>query len=147
VLVIGLPLQLLLEPFLNHKINFTKMKPLLDQFQGWYKDKYCSFAAYYMVCQFIIIVMIIAIPSNNDLFMFFLNYFSIIAIVVVATILKPYNHNLLNIFDGLILQLLVLATLTLLADSVSQQLSTATIIIILPLNGTDLLCRTFRLRL
>ena len=49
VIVIGLPLLLLLEPFLNHKINFTRMKPLLDQFQGCYKDKYRCFAAYYMI--------------------------------------------------------------------------------------------------
>ena len=38
-IVIGLPLLLILEPFLNHKINFIKIKPLLDQFQGSYKDK------------------------------------------------------------------------------------------------------------
>jgi len=49
--------------------------------------------------------------------------------------LKPYDHKILNIFDGLILQLVVLATLIPLADSVSQKLSTATItiVIILPL--------------
>ena len=48
--VIGLPFLLLLEPFINHKINFTKIKPILDQFQGCYKDKYRCFAAYYMIC-------------------------------------------------------------------------------------------------
>ena len=31
-IVIGFPLFLTLEPFLNHKINFIKIKPLLDQF-------------------------------------------------------------------------------------------------------------------
>ena len=40
VIVIGLPLLLTFEPFLNAKINFTKIKPLLDQFQCCYKDKY-----------------------------------------------------------------------------------------------------------
>ena len=39
-IVIGLPLLLILEPFLNHKISFIKIKPLLDQFQGSYKDKF-----------------------------------------------------------------------------------------------------------
>ena len=39
VIVIGLPFLLLFEPFLNRKINFVKIKPLLDQFQGCYKDK------------------------------------------------------------------------------------------------------------
>ena len=37
IIVIGLPLLLLLEPFLNRKINFVRIKPLLDQFQGCYK--------------------------------------------------------------------------------------------------------------
>ena len=46
VIVFGLPLFLLLEPFLNHKINFIKFKPLLDQFQGFCRDKYHLFAAY-----------------------------------------------------------------------------------------------------
>ncbi|XP_065895376.1 outer membrane protein A-like isoform X2 [Dysidea avara] len=134
VIVIGLPLLLLLEPFLNHKISFTRMKPLLDQFQGCYKDKYRCFAAYYMICRLVIIVIIIAIPSNNNLSQFLLIFSSgVLALVVI--VLKPYQHKILNIFDGLILQLVVLATLIPLADNVSQQLSTATIIIamILPL--------------
>ena len=49
--VIGLPLILLLEPFLNWKINFTRIKPLLDQFQGCFKDRYRCFASYYMICR------------------------------------------------------------------------------------------------
>ena len=40
IIVIVLPLLLALEPFLNSKINFVKIKPLLDQFQGSFKDKY-----------------------------------------------------------------------------------------------------------
>ena len=54
VVVVGLPLLLLLEPLLNRKINFIKIKPLLDQFQGCYKDKFRWFAAYYMICRLII---------------------------------------------------------------------------------------------
>ncbi|XP_065895382.1 uncharacterized protein [Dysidea avara] len=130
VIVIGLPLVLLLEPFLNKKINFTRMKPLLDQFQGCYKDKYRCFAAYYMICRLVIIVIIIAIPSNNDLSQFLL-IFSSGVLAVVVIVLKPYQHKILNIFDGLILQLVVLATLIPLADNVNQQLSTATIIIVM----------------
>ena len=130
VIVIGLPLLLLLEPFLNKKINFTRMKPLLDQFQGCYKDKYHCFAAYYMICRLVIIVIIIAIPSNSDLSQFLL-IFSSGVLAVVVIVLKPYHHKILNIFDGLILQLVVLATLIPLADTVSQKLSTATIIIVM----------------
>ena len=50
LIVIGLPLLLLLEPFINHKVHFIRIKPLLDQFQGCYKDKYRCFAGYYMIC-------------------------------------------------------------------------------------------------
>ena len=45
--------------------------------------------------------------------------------------MKPYDHRILNIFDGLFLQVVVLTTLIPLADNVSQQLSTATIIILI----------------
>jgi len=55
IIVIGLPLLLLLEPFLNSKINFIKIKPLLDQFQGCYKDKYRYFASYFMIFRLIVL--------------------------------------------------------------------------------------------
>jgi len=110
------------------------MKPLLDQFQGCYKDRYRYFAAYYMICRLAIIVIIIAIPFNSDLSQFLLIFFCGVMTITV-TILKPYDHKILNIFDGLILQLVILAILIPLADNASRQLSTATIIvvIILPL--------------
>ena len=54
VVGIGLPLLLLLEPFVSRKINFVRIKPLLDQFQGCYKDKYRWFAAYYLICRQVI---------------------------------------------------------------------------------------------
>ena len=130
VIVIGLPLVLLLEPLLNKKISFTRMKPLLDQFQGCYKDKYRCFAAYYMICRLVIIVIIIANPSNNYLSQFLLICTSVILAVIVI-ILRPYKHKILNIFDGLILRFVILATLIPLADNVSQQLSKATIIIVM----------------
>ena len=63
-IVSGLPLLLTLEPFLNSKINFIKIKPLLDQFQGCYKDKYRCFAGYYMICRLLIITIIIACVAN-----------------------------------------------------------------------------------
>jgi len=46
------------------RFNFYRIKPLLDQFQGCCKDKYCSFAAYYMICRMVIIV--VANSSNDD---------------------------------------------------------------------------------
>ena len=101
-IVIGLPLLLTLEPFVNHKINFTRIKPLLDQFQGCYKDKYRCFAAYYMICR-LVIIKIVVVNSTNDYVAIF-----ILAIVsgvtaVIHQIIKLYNNNVLNKFDGIIL--------------------------------------------
>ena len=107
VIVFGLPLVLGLEPLLNSKINFIKVKPLLDQFQGCYKDKYRYFAAYYMICRLVIITIMIANSSNS-----FILQYSLLAACVMITlihhILKPYANSLLNDFDGAILQVLIL---------------------------------------
>ena len=109
VFVIGLPLLLLLEPFLNSKINFTKIKPLLDQFQGCYKDKYRLFAAYYMICRLIIITIIIANSSNSFIFQYLLN-FACVLMDLIHQIFKPYSNSILNNFDGVILHCLVLVS-------------------------------------
>ena len=132
--VIGLPLLLILEPFLNHKINFIKIKPLLDQFQGCYKDKYRFFAGYYMSCRLVIISIVIANSSND----FVANYMLIAVCGIIALIhltLKPYSNDIINKFDGVILQLSIfIAMLPLLDDFDSPFVITmAFILIILPL--------------
>ena len=109
LIVIGLPLLLLLEPFLNGKINFVRIKPLLDQFQGCYKDKYRWFAAYYMICRLIIISIIIANLSDIFISRYILITVST-AVALIHLIVRPYVDNVLNIFDGAILQLMVLVT-------------------------------------
>ena len=95
VIVIGLPLLLLLEPFLNHKINFTRIKPLLDQFQGCYKDKFCCFAAYNMICRLIIIIFFATTSSRDVLLQFVLVSLCTLMAAVQATLL-PYNCQLLK---------------------------------------------------
>ena len=109
VIVIGLPLLLALEPFLNSKINFIKIKPLLDQFQGCYKDKFCCFAAYYMICRLIIVTIIIANSSNDDIFQYLL-ISTFVMTALAQQIFRPYSSTLLNIFDGVILHFLVLVS-------------------------------------
>ena len=119
VIVIGLPLLLALEPFLNSKINFVKIKPLLDQFQGCYKDKYRCFAAYYMICRLVIITIVIASSSNDFVF----QYLLITACVImdlVHHILRPYSNSLLNMFDSIILHLLVLVSVLPLVEIVNN---------------------------
>ena len=79
IMRLGLPLLLTLEPFLNHKINFIKIKPLLDQFQGCYKDKYRYFAGYYMIYRLLIITIVIANSSNE----FVANYLLTVVCVII----------------------------------------------------------------
>ena len=109
LIVIGLPLLLGLEPFLNSKINFVKIKPLLDQLQGCYKDKYRCFAAYYMICRLVIITIIIANSSNNLVIQYSLITVCVIT-ALIHLILKPYSNPLLNDFDGAILLILILSS-------------------------------------
>ena len=109
LIVIGLPLLLLTEPFLNSKINFFRVKPLLDQFQGCYKDKYRWFAAYYMICRLIVIVIIIANISEGFISRYLLITTSTIIALVHVTV-RPYADNILNTSDGAILHLMVLVT-------------------------------------
>ena len=106
VIVIGLPLLLLLEPFLSSKINFVKIKPILDQFQCCYKNKYRWFAGYYMICRIVIILLTI-IKISDD---FTTQYLLLITCVLMSFIhlsVQPYVETFQNIFDGVILQIIV----------------------------------------
>ena len=95
VIVIGLPLLLLFEPFLNSKISFVKIKPFLDQFQGCYKDKYRCFAGYYMICRVIIIIIII-IHSSGDFYSCYLLITLCTITALIHLIVRPYASNILN---------------------------------------------------
>jgi len=134
VIVISLPLLLLLEPFLNHKIDFTRIKPLLDQFQGCYKDRYRYFAAYYMICRLVIILIVIINPSDASMTQFLLVVSSTI-LALIQLILRPYSSKFLNIFDGVILQIIILVSLIPVVESLDQDLSIviAFTLVILPL--------------
>ena len=107
VVVIGLPLLFLLEPVLSRKINFIRIKPLLDQFQGCYKDKYRWFAAYYLICRQVIFLIVYIFNSNYYNMLFHLQT----ACVIIALIhmwFQPYHNELLNALDGVMLLVMVL---------------------------------------
>ena len=133
-IVFGLPFLLTIEPFINHKINFTRIKPLLDQFQGCYKDKWRCFAAYYMIGRLVIIAIIIFDFSND-----FISSYAIIIVCGIADFLhgiaKPYNKEILNKFDSAILHLIIfIAVLPLIDDFDSPVvIAIAFVLVILPL--------------
>ena len=130
-IVIGLPLLLLLEPFLKRKVNFIKIKPLLDQYQECYKDQYHWFAAYYLVCRLIVIAIVYVSNFNNGL------YYLQTACIIIVTIhvwIKPYKSKMLNTLEGLTL-LIILLVVNLNSFVFSRSLTTALVVVlvILPL--------------
>ena len=102
IIVIGFPLLLLLQPFLRSKFNFVKIKPLLDQFQGCYRNRYHWFAAYYLFCR----LLIIGIAFASDA-LYYLQTIGII-IVMIHVWIQPYSSDTLNVIDGIILLTMIL---------------------------------------
>ena len=134
-IVIGLPLLLIVKPFINHKIKFKRIKPLLDQFQGCYKDKFRCFAGYYMICRLVIITIVIVNSSNDFVAVYMLTIISGVT-AVIHQVMKPYNNNILNKFDGITLQSIIFITaLPLFSDDLNSPLAItlAYVLIIFPL--------------
>ena len=101
VVVIGFPLVLLLEPFLSRKIYFARLKPILDQFQGCYKDQYRHFAGYYLLCR--LVIMIVVFTSGSFYLTLFIVKFLCIIITIIHGWALPYRSKLLNGLDLIIL--------------------------------------------
>ena len=134
IVVIGLPLFLLLEPLiLSRWFNFVRIMPLLDQFQSCYKDYYRWFAAYYLICRQVIIIIVYF--GNIDYYEML--YYLQTACVVIAMFhmwIQPYIDNFLNAFDGVVLLTLILVvnanTFTFLSSATSAIII---ILVLLPL--------------
>jgi len=138
VIVIGLPLLLLLQPFLNHRINFIRIMPLLDQFQSCYKNKFRWFASYYMICRQIIIAIVISNVADNFTSLYMLFIACLIMDLIQVTV-RPYKSNKLNTFDGFVLHvILLIITLKIIDNSngFSSQMTTgiAFVLVLLPLS-------------
>ena len=101
VVVIGFPLLLLLEPFISSKIYFARLKPILDQFQGCYKDKCRHFAGYYLLCR--LVIMIVVFTSGSYYVTLFIMRLLCIIIAMIHGWVLPYKSKLLNGLDLFIL--------------------------------------------
>jgi len=129
VIAIGLPLLLTLEPFLNYKINFTRFKPLLDQFQGCYKDKYRYFASCYMICRLIILVIINININNNTSITLYLLLSTFAVICLINATIQPYSCYAVNVIDNSILLIMMLDILLQMIDVSNGFAANATIIV------------------
>ena len=117
-IITGLPSIILFQPLLNQKMNLTRIKPLLDQFQGCFKDQYRWFAAYYMICR---LVQIAIVVYSSD---FMITQYTLIAtsvaISLVHVIVRPYNNRILNTFDAFVLHLMIIITVVPVLDTFSS---------------------------
>ena len=115
-------------------MNFIKIKPLLDQFQGCYKDKYRFFAGYYMICRLVVMIIVIANSSIDST----ASYLLIVACGIIALLhiaVKPYNNEILNTFDAVILLLIILIAAVPVINDFDSPLAIiiAFILVVLPL--------------
>ena len=130
-IVIGLPLLLLLEPYLKRKVNFIKIKPLLDQYQESYKDQYHWFAAYYLICR-LVIIAIVYVSNFNDV-LYYLQTACIIVVMIHAWI-RPYKSEILNLLDGkVLLTIILIINLNSFTFSRSAITAIVVVLVILPL--------------
>ncbi|XP_065908027.1 uncharacterized protein [Dysidea avara] len=106
VIGIGLPVILIMEPFLSRKFNLVRFKHFRDEFGSCYKVKYRWFAAYYLICRQLIVLIVLLGNNNYDKMLLYLQ----ITCLVIAAIhiwIRPYKNTFLNLLDGLILQIMV----------------------------------------
>ena len=106
IMGIGLPLFLVFQQYLTRycNINFTSIKPIMDQFKGCYKEEYHWFAAYYLLCRQI--MYIVSISASDATFPMMLTVY--ILIMMVHIWLQPYKQRKLNVLDSSILVTLML---------------------------------------
>ena len=120
IIGIGIPLVLIFERYLIRycNINFTNLKPVMDQLKGCYKEEYRWFAAYYLLCRQVFY-------GVNNLFDYCSGFSEIVIIIdtiftkitVMLTIcifimlihvwFQPYKSKGLNVLDCFILLTLV----------------------------------------
>ena len=111
-LIIGIafPFVLAFQRYLTRylNINFSSIKPVMDQLKGCYKEEFRSFAAYYLVCR----QLLYAVDISTDFisggkFPIMLIFY--VLIVMVHVWFQPYKQRILNVLDSCILMTLMLA--------------------------------------
>ena len=113
IIGIGFPVVLIFQKYFTRycNINFTSIKPIMDQLKGCYKEEYRWFAAYYLLCRQLLYVVDIGTDFMPDSFpetKFPIMLTVYVLITMVHVWLQPYKQRKLNILDSSILMTLVL---------------------------------------
>jgi len=117
IISIGLPLLLLFHQVFASKlkVNLTRIKPILDQLQGCYKDEYRWFAAYYLICRQVIYIfdLVYDFLSSSVIFSNTQKHTTVLIIIIFIMMIhvwfQPYKKRSLNAFDSVILMIIVFA--------------------------------------
>ena len=120
IIGIGIPLVLIFERYLIRycNINFTSLKPVIDQLKGCYKEEYRWFAAYYLICRQVFYGVnyclgFLAYHGTSQVIIDTpFSKFTIILTVSIMIMLihvwfQPYRNKGLNILDSFILLTLI----------------------------------------
>ena len=93
--VIPFPLVLMCRPFFTRLLkpvfNLNRFKPLFDVLQSCFKDQHRSFAAFYLVCRLVVLVISIYIPSGPVKRS--LLEVTCITVLFIFTYVKPYKRS------------------------------------------------------
>lgn len=111
ILVIPFLLLLIFAPCLIRigALNLTRIKPILDEYQACYKERYRSFAGFYLTSRQLIFIISL-FPISTTTYIYILQILSIL-LLTVHCIVQPYTSLWLNIFDGLLILDLVLLSI------------------------------------
>ena len=93
--------------FMKKQNFFVRIKLLLDQLQDCYKDQYRWFAAYYLICR--LVIMLITYFANND-YNNMIYYLQTACVIIAMTHIwiQPYKNDVLNVIDAIILLIMLL---------------------------------------
>ena len=109
VLVIGLPVLLLIHPLVMRRARprLISVQLILDHFQAGYKEKYRCFAAYYLLCR--LVIMLIAFFGNGD-YSSMVYYIQTACVIIVMNHIcfQPYKDKTLNNLGTIVLLIMVL---------------------------------------
>ena len=99
--------KLHIKRFLEKWTCFVRIKQLLDQLQDCYKDQYRWFAAYYLICR--LVIMLITYFANDD-YNYMIYYLQTACVVITMTHIwiQPYKNDLINKLDTAILLIMLL---------------------------------------
>ena len=112
---------------------FGRTEQIVDQFQDCYKDQYRWFAAYYLICR--LVLMLITCFANDDYNnMIYYLQTACVVITIIHILVQPYKNDTLNMLDTtILLNMLLIVNLNSFSFSTSTTAGITASLVIVPL--------------